>query len=239
MIPVLLIHLLFYKTSIPNEKKLVAVLVSIGVGVFTYGGSSSRKTNNIDNTNGKMFLSDSLYGFALLAASLFLDGMTNATQDTMLKISRNRKHENDKKNKVITGSHLMFVLNMFIILWNIIYFILFDKTQIVSALKMLYSDPEIVSYLLTYSICGALGQCFIFYTLEQYGSLVLVMITVTRKMISMILSIIVYGKTLNALQWTGIVIVFSGITWEAANKREQPVVTTTDKQEKKLWTQSN
>lgn len=37
-----------------------------------------------------------------------------------------------------------------------------------------------------YALTGALGQLFIFETLEAFGSLTLVMITVTRKLFTMI-----------------------------------------------------
>ena len=73
---------------------------------------------------------------------------------------------------------------------------------------------------LTYAACGALGQICIFFTLQRYGSLVLVMVTVTRKMFSMILSILVYGHHVTGTQWLGILIVFGGITSEALLKRK-------------------
>lgn len=210
MIPILLVHLILYRTTIPRQMRLVAVVVSVGVAVFTLGGSTNKAIAN--DSDDKRQLS----GFLLLGLSLFLDGMTNATQDRLLK--NNRLEGN---GKTITGAHLMFALNLFIILWNVGYLGVIDYEQWKKAKSMLYMDPQIVNYLLTYAACGALGQCFIFYTLEKYGSLVLVMITVTRKMMSMLLSIIVFGKKVNLVQWLGIVIVFSGILFEAICKRNK------------------
>ncbi|CAB4255382.1 similar to Saccharomyces cerevisiae YPL244C HUT1 Protein with a role in UDP-galactose transport to the Golgi lumen [Maudiozyma barnettii] len=214
MIPVLLVHLLLYRTPIENQKKIVAILVSLGVTIFTIGGSQNKKKSS-QRTSG------SYYGFILLAASLFMDGVTNATQDKMLKTAGSKKDtkKDQKSNKKITGPHLMFSLNLFIILWNIFYLTLIDRKQMNQALSLLKSDPDILSYLVVYAVCGAIGQCFIFYTLESFGSLQLIMITVTRKMISMLLSIAIFGKTVNYTQWFGIFIVFAGITWEATNKR--------------------
>lgn len=213
MMPVLLVHLLIYRTSIPKHMKLVAVLVSMGVTIFTLGGSK-RKIHN-DKLNDQA----SVGGFALLSLSLFLDGITNATQDKMLKA--NRCKENALKEKSITGAHLMFALNLFIIIWNLAYLAVIDTSQLMNAKRIMTLDPEIFYYLITYAVCGALGQCFIFYTLEQYGSLILVMITVTRKMTSMMLSILVYGKEVNPVQWLGIFVVFGGITWEAVCKKKK------------------
>lgn len=201
LIPILIVHILFYRTSIPKTKKIVAGVVTIGVTLFTLGGPKKMNTQ-----------STSLYGFLLLFFSLFLDGLTNATQDTLLKRNVNKK---------ITGAHLMFALNFAIILWNIGYILLFKDNQWKQPIEMIFLDPEILKYLFTYAICGALGQCFIFYTLEQYGSLLLVMITVTRKMMSMLLSIILYGHTVTFLQWLGIIAVFGGIILEAKLKRQK------------------
>ncbi|CAR31022.1 hypothetical protein ZYGR_0P03280 [Zygosaccharomyces rouxii] len=209
MLPVLLIHLLLYRTSISKEKRLVAVLVSLGVAVFSFGGSGGKQKTNGDDAF-------SLHGYALLVVSLFLDGVTNASQDKMLK-ANSRKDA----SKPITGAHMMFALNMFIVVWNLGYLFTFDRLQVDMAKFMLSLDGEIWKYLLTYAICGAVGQCFIFFTLEHYGSLALITITVTRKMISMVLSIFVFRKKVMPLQWIGIGIVFGGITWEAISKRRQ------------------
>lgn len=238
MIPVLLIHLLIYRSYIDKEKKIVAMLVTLGVIIFTIGGNKRTKKisftnsdpNNIDQFN--LGISPVWFGFVLLLTSLFLDGLTNATQDKLLKNgnkepkddvdknnSKNHSKVNNKGDKKITGAHLMFALNMFIILWNLPYLGIFHRTQFNKATTLIQLDPQIGLYLLAYSLCGAVGQCFIFFTLEKYGSLVLIMITVTRKMISMLLSIIVFNKKVNVIQWFGICIVFGGIFWEALNKR--------------------
>ncbi|QLQ81370.1 hypothetical protein HG537_0F01310 [Torulaspora globosa] len=210
MLPVLLVHLVIYRTPIQRGKKLVALVVTLGVTVFTLGGSQSKKLSRTG--------SSSVTGFGLLILSLFLDGMTNATQDEMLR--NNREHQKVARDTTITGAHLMFALNLFMVLYNSFYLLVLDNAQLTQARILLAADPDISRYLITYAICGAVGQCFIFYTLEEYGSLVLVMITVTRKMISMLLSIAVFGKRVGVLQWLGIITVFGGISWEALSKRK-------------------
>lgn len=228
MIPVLLVHLIVYRTRISGKKSLVAILVSLGVTMFTIGGSKKKSTTG---NNEEEELWKRLSGFALLFLSLFMDGLTNATQDKMMKnnriqmaIQESQTKEEKKKHREfhqLSGAHMMFALNLFVAIWNIAYLVIFDRKQWYLSQTMIKKDPEILTYLLGYALCGSLGQCFIFYTLELYGSLVLIMITVTRKMMSMLLSIIVFGKSVNLMQWTGIFIVFSGISWEALNKRRE------------------
>ncbi|SCU91908.1 LADA_0F12926g1_1 [Lachancea dasiensis] len=212
LIPILVVHLMLYRTEIARDKKIVAVAVTVGVVIFNVGSAGpAAKVSRGDSVS-------LIYGFLPLALSLLLDGFTNATQDTMLK--RNRAQQGSKP---ITGGHLMLGLNICIVLWNLLYLAVCDRQQIRGAKALIAQDPHVAAYLLTYAACGALGQICIFYTLQNYGSLVLVMVTVTRKMVSLILSIAVYSHHVTKLQWLGIFIVFGGITGEAALKRQTAV----------------
>jgi len=59
-------------------------------------------------------------------------------------------------------------------------------------------------------------------TLSIFGSLLLVTVTVTRKMLTMIISVLWFGHNLSAMQWLGVSLVFSGIGIEAElTKREK------------------
>lgn len=52
-------------------------------------------------------------------------------------------------------------------------------------------------------------------TLSTFGSLLLVTVTVTRKMLTMILSVVWFGHALGMMQWLGVSLVFGGIGIEA------------------------
>lgn len=59
-------------------------------------------------------------------------------------------------------------------------------------------------------------------TLSTFGSLLLVTVTVTRKMLTMILSVFWFGHSLTGMQWLGVGLVFGGIGMEAElSKREK------------------
>ena len=66
-----------------------------------------------------------------------------------------------------------------------------------------------------------MGQLFIFYTLSRFSSLLLVTVTVTRKMLTMLLSVFWFGHSLSAGQWLGITLVFGGIGAEAVVQRQE------------------
>jgi len=68
---------------------------------------------------------------------------------------------------------------------------------------------------LAFCACGAIGQLFIYATLERFSSLLLVTVTVTRKMLTMLLSVLWFGHRLGGGQWMGVGFVFGGIAAEA------------------------
>jgi len=88
------------------------------------------------------------------------------------------------------------------------------------ALAFIRSHPSVTTPLAQFALTGALGQLFIFETLQHFGSLTLVTITLTRKLFTMLLSVVVYNHQLTLGQWLGAAVVFAGISVEAFVKRK-------------------
>ena len=62
------------------------------------------------------------------------------------------------------------------------------------------------------------------YTLAHFSSLLLVTVTVTRKMLTMMLSVVWFGHRLSSSQWFGVALVFTGVGAEGyMQKREKDV----------------
>jgi solute carrier family 35 (UDP-galactose transporter), member B1 len=59
------------------------------------------------------------------------------------------------------------------------------------------------------------------YTLSKFSSMLLVTVTVTRKMLTMIISVLWFGHSLNGMQWAGVGLVFGGVGAEAAVTRSE------------------
>ena len=59
------------------------------------------------------------------------------------------------------------------------------------------------------------------YTLATFSSVLLVTVTVTRKMFTMILSVVAFGHRLSSMQVLGVGLVFGGIGVEAAIARRE------------------
>lgn len=201
LIPVMLVHYIGFGTVYPKYKYIVAFIITAGVATFTIGGMKSGKESPGEDGNV-------LLGLIMLCGSLLLDGFTNSAQDIVFKT-------NPKK---LTGAHLMAFLNFFTLL-NLIGYTLVFTHQIQEVYNFINTNgPSALIDLIKFSVCGAIGQIFIFITLEEFSSVVLVTVTVTRKMLSMALSVFLFGHVLNWKQWFGLSLVFTGVGIESLIK---------------------
>lgn len=203
LIPVMIIHKLFYSTKFPNLKYFVASLVTIGVAFFTLSHHNSDSKASINDGN-------TLLGLSQLIGSMLLDGLTNSTQDQLFKLQK------QQPNMIkITGASLMCVLNLLICFLTLSYTIIFKYNELNYTLEFIKSYPAVLRNIIEFALFGSIGQVFVFIILEKFDSLILITATVTRKMISMILSVILFGHKLNPIQWGGVGLVFGGIGLEA------------------------
>lgn len=198
LVPLMFVHFILYRTVYPRNKYLVAGVITIGVVIFSLSDQKSKRSDVENSNNG--------YGLALLMISLLLDGFMNSTQDKLIKSSG------------LNGSEMMVILNIFTMINLIIYSISTgDSMKVINFLKFECTLTQFKDILL-FGICGAIGQVGIFITLQHFSSVVLVTVTVTRKMISMLLSVILFGKSLNYQQWLGLFLVLGGILGESWSK---------------------
>ena len=91
--------------------------------------------------------------------------------------------------------------------------------ELTSGAAYCIANPEIMSKIFRFSICSAVGQSFIFYTIANFDPLVLSTVTTTRKIFSVLLSIMLKGHSLSAVGWAGITMACGGILSELQNKK--------------------
>ncbi|KIK80286.1 hypothetical protein PAXRUDRAFT_833617 [Paxillus rubicundulus Ve08.2h10] len=220
LVPVMLMNVLLYRRKFAPHKYLVVALVTTGISVFMFfGNEKPSKASSNGNAESQSSYAQ-LIGIAYLLINLILDGVVNSTQDEIFS-----------KYKV-SGQQMMFWINVFCTALStalgtlplpcipVLHPSSGAQSEFVSALAFIKSHPSIIGPLVQFSLTGALGQLFIFETLQHFGSLTLVTITLTRKMFTMILSVVVYNHTLTLGQWLGATIVFAGISIEAFVKRK-------------------
>lgn len=200
LIPVMLVYKLLYGKKFPLYKYVVVGVVTTGVLLFTVFKTS--KNHDIE-VSGHFAL-----GMLYLCTALLLDGLTNSTQDIIFT-----------KFDHLSGAHLMFILNFMSVWLNLFYFL--SSGQLGPALQHIRQDPSVLTSILSYGLCGSVGQIFIFFTLHKFGAIVLITVTVTRKMFSMVISVLLFGHVLGMWQWVGLLLVFAGIAYEAYVKSNQ------------------
>jgi UDP-galactose transporter B1 len=95
------------------------------------------------------------------------------------------------------------------------------RDELREALSFIQRHPQVGYDVLAFSVCGAFGQVFIFHTLATFSSLLLVTVNVTRKMLTMVLSVLWFGHRIAGMQWLGVGLVFGGIGGEAVMGRRE------------------
>ncbi|KDQ62207.1 hypothetical protein JAAARDRAFT_170441 [Jaapia argillacea MUCL 33604] len=218
LVPVMLMNLVLYRRKFAAHKYLVVAMVTIGITMFMhFGGDGKGKAGKHGAAGGGM--GRELIGITYLLINLALDGATNSTQDHIFSSFHP------------TGAQMMFFINLFSTLLTLTLSLLPLPyipvlhpsegwgTEFWEAVAFLRGHNGVVQALGGFAITGALGQLFIFETLEHFGSLTLVTITLTRKLFTMLLSVVLYNHSLTQGQWLGAAVVFAGICVEAWVKR--------------------
>lgn len=243
LLPVMFLHITVFRKSYPLYKYLVVAAVTLGVAIFTlHSGRKSKKSTRSDDAN-------MAWGMLLLSINLLFDGLTNSTQDYIFQTFRpytgpQMMCANNMMSTLVTGSYLL--LSPFIVSTGIGEWIGMDVAgsagELTAALDFMHRYPAVWKDVLGFAACGAVGQVFIcklnydwsclrfcanlvflVYTLSTFSSVLLVTVTVTRKMFTMILSVVAFGHRLTQMQWLGVGLVFGGIGVEAAIARREKI----------------
>jgi len=214
----MLMNVLIYRRKFAPHKYLVVTLVTLGITAFMFFGNE--KPHQKSDASASVGGYSQMIGMTYLLLNLLLDGLTNSTQDQIFSTYKP------------SGQQMMLFINLFSTVLSTTLSILplpyipvihptdSSQTELGYAIEFIRTHPGVLWPLLQFAVTGALGQLFIFETLQHFGSLTLVTITLTRKLFTMLLSVVVYNHTLTSGQWFGAAIVFLGISVEAWVKRK-------------------
>jgi len=153
--------------------------------------------------------SNSATGVAFIVASLVLDGVTAGFQKRL-------KAETAKVGVKPKPYDFMFWTNFFMCITATVFAL--GLGEFTSGFAFCASNPEILSKIVKFSLCSAVGQSFIFYTIANFDPLVLSTVTTTRKIFSVLLSIFTKGHSLSPTGWSGIALACGGIISELQAK---------------------
>lgn len=153
--------------------------------------------------------SNSLLGVVYIILSLVLDGVTAGFQKRL-------KAETAKAGVKPKPYDFMFWTNLFMCLTASV--VALGLGEFTNGLAYISANPEIYSKIIKFAICSAIGQSFIFYTIAHFDPLVLSLVTTTRKIFSVMLSIFLKGHSLSFTGWSGIGLACLGILSEMQAK---------------------
>ncbi|KAL2885537.1 UDP-galactose transporter -like protein 1 [Ceratocystis lukuohia] len=224
LLPVMFLHITLFRKRYPMYKYLVVAAVTAGVAVFTVHSGSKKKQQSVSNNKSAP------WGILLLSINLLFDGLTNSVQDYIFTA-----------HQPYTGPQMMAANNILSTIFTSTYLLISPwlantiigeylnmknsgaSGELAEALSFMARHPSVWRDVLGFSMFGAVGQVFIFYTLSTFSSVLLVTVTVTRKMFTMILSVLAFGHHLTKMQWAGVGLVFGGIGIEALIQRREKI----------------
>ena len=223
LLPVMFLHISLFQKRYPLYKYAVIGFVTLGVAVFTlYSPSTAKKAAK--KSGAVNAEASQTIGLVLLGVNLLFDGLTNTVQDHIFTTF-----------KGFTGPQMMCAQNIMSTALTVSYLLItpllastplaaslgLATDELSSALNFITTYPSVGWDVLMFSACGAIGQVFIFHTLAHFSSLLLVTVTVTRKMLTMVWSVWWFGHEITSMQWVGVGLVFGGIGAEAAMGRRE------------------
>ncbi len=138
------------------------------------------------------------YGFALLALSLIADGFL---PDYQAKIKTEYHPPATEMYERVNRWEFLFCIS-----WGLI------TGQLFQISSFIVKHPRLLYDILLEAIMNAVGQLFAYYLISHFRQHVVPFVITTRKAISMLLSITVFGHTVKSMQWVGIGLVFAGVS---------------------------
>jgi len=148
-------------------------------------------------------------GLLFILLSLTMDGVTAGVQKRL-------KADLGKMGVKPKPYDFMFWTNLYMM--GVASLVALALGEFTSGMAYCSAHPEILSLVVRFSACSAVGQSFIFYTVAHFDPLVCSTVTTTRKIFSVLLSIFTKGHKLSTEGWAGVALAIAGILSEVQSK---------------------
>ena len=196
MVPVMVGSLLLGGASYTIREYLSVASIIAGTCIVSMGKKSSGKASSI-------------MGIIFIILSLTCDGITGGVQNRLKKKSK-------EMGVVAKPYDFMFWTNLYMGITAFAFAL--GLNELGPGIKFCIENPVILSKIVKFSMCSAVGQSFIFYTIANFDPLVCTTVTTTRKVFSVLLSIFLNGHQMSMQGWGGISIASAGIMSELLDK---------------------
>jgi adenosine 3'-phospho 5'-phosphosulfate transporter B2 len=196
IIPVMMMGKFLKGTSYPFGQYGEALLITIGVVIFSVASKSSDRDTNTE-----------LVGLVFLLMYICFDSFTSQWQDKIF-VQYGRAN--------VDPYQMMLGVNASAICITTAGLIITGDFPIVW--EFLAANPVVLRYNIITAITSASGQLCIFYTIQEFGPIVFTIIMTTRQMFSICISSVVFGHTISSKAFIGAAMVFSVLFYQIRRK---------------------
>ena len=192
-----------------NIKDIIKVIITT-ISVFLFNINSDK--NNKKNTRPS-----STFGIMVLCTSLFFDGLLSL-KEKMIQSNINNNSMYHGYEKIICWEYMKIfafctlIFGISQVFFNIIF------GNYLEIIKQVLMCRSLIRDLIIYALFDALGQSILFMFLGKYGPLTLCIVTSVRKILSISISIIYFGKNISFQQSVSLILATTIIFWEVYDK---------------------
>ncbi|XP_017010759.2 adenosine 3'-phospho 5'-phosphosulfate transporter 1 [Drosophila takahashii] len=187
IIPVMLMGKLMSKAKYESYEYVTALLISLGMIFFMSGSSDSSKASGVTT----------LTGIFLLSMYMVFDSFTANWQGSLFK------------SYGMTPLQMMCGVNLFSSVFTGAS--LSMQGGFMDSLAFATEHPKFVFDMVVLSVCSAVGQLFIYHTIDVFGPVVFTIIMTLRQAVAIMLSCFIYQHSISVLGIFGVLIVFVAI----------------------------
>ncbi|XP_062126721.1 LOW QUALITY PROTEIN: adenosine 3'-phospho 5'-phosphosulfate transporter 1 [Drosophila sulfurigaster albostrigata] len=187
IIPVMLMGKIMSKTKYESYEYFTALLISLGMIFFMSGSSDNSKASGVTT----------LTGIFLLSMYMVFDSFTANWQGGLFK------------SYGMSSLQMMCGVNLFSSIFTGAS--LSMQGGFMDSLAFATEHPKFVFDMVVLSICSAVGQLFIYHTIDVFGPVVFTIIMTLRQAAAIMLSCFIYQHSITLLGIFGVLIVFVAI----------------------------
>ena len=188
-------------------KDIIKVLMTT-TSVILFNLSSDSKKTQKKNENGSSY-----FGISILVLSLFVDGLLSLKESMIKNNILNEKKYEGYDNMLSWEYMNIFSFFTFSFSFCQIIFNLFFGDYL-NIFKVIFTNSTLFKDLILYAVFDVLGQSVLYIFLGKYGPLALSMVTSVRKILSISISILYFGKSISFSQSISLFLATSIIFWE-------------------------
>ena len=143
-------------------------------------------------------------GYVFMTISIFADAFFTDSQ------AYSKIHFKPTANHLFTSAN--FYGFLFVLLFSIV------KGEADNQLRYCIRHPTVLIDIFALGALQVMGQVAIYYVVANFKQHMFPLISTTRKVLTVLLSIVIYKHSINLTQWVAIFLVFGGLSYEVSDE---------------------